>query len=460
MMGNRFRNLIAVLIWSCLINSGLSLAQSANRPVAPDNEVVTRVNEYMNALAKLNRFRGTILIARDGRVLTSSSYGFANLEDETPNTRQTKFHLASITKTFTAMAIMMLAERGKLNPQDPICKYLTDCQVAWQAVSIHHLLTMSSGIPNFTDFPDWLVTRALPSTYTSTIARFKDKPLDFPPGTKYNYSNSGYVLLACIIEKISGKTYEAFLRENIFGPLKMDNTGYDDNKIILTHRAIGYAREGIRLVRAPYLNSSVIKGAGGLYSTVDDLLLWDQALYQDKLVSKKSLDTMFTVHAGDFGYGWHIDEQFKRRRIFYDGVIIGFKSSISRYPNDKVSIILLTNSDDVFINSAVRDLAAIVFGEKYNVPKERATVRQNVRTYDAYVGRYQLDADMIMNVIRENDRLMGEVDGRKFELLPETEAKFFVRDYDAQIMFTFVKDEKGQVTHLLYNRTQHAPKLN
>src|SRR6185295_2258519 len=143
-----------------------------------------------------------------------------------------------------------------------------------------------------------------------------------------------------------------------------------------------------------------------------------------------------------------------------DGVQIGFKSSISRYADDKVTIILLTNSDDVFINSAIRDLAAIVFGEKYNLPKERATVPQDAKTYDAYLGRYQLDTDLILNVTKEGNTLMGQVDGRRFELLPATETKFFVRDYDAQIMFTFVKDEKGKVTQLLYNRTQHAAKLN
>lgn len=437
----------------------ISFAQSSKPGAVPDQEVVAKVNEYMNALTRLNRFRGTILVAREGRVLTSSSYGLANLEDEIQNARQTKFHLASITKTFTAMAIMILHERGRLNVQDPICKYLTDCPAAWQPVTIHHLLTMSSGIPNFTDFPDWLQTRAQPSNYASTIARFKDKPLDFQPGEKYNYSNSGYVLLAQIVERISGRTYEGFLRENIFSSLRMINTGYDDNKVVLKHRAIGYAREGLRLVRAPYLNLSVVKGAGGLYSTVDDLFLWDQALYTQKLVSRKSLETIFTIHKGDFGYGWHIDEQFKRRRIFYDGVQIGFKSSITRYPDDQVTIILLTNADDVFINSALRDLGAILFGEKYSLPKERATVPQDAKIYDAYVGRYELDADFVLSVTKEGDRLMGEADGGKFELLPESDTKFFVRDYDAQIMFTFVKDEKGQVTHLIYNRTQRAPRM-
>ena len=179
----------------------------------------------------------------------------------------------------------------------------------------------------------------------------------------------------------------------------------------------------------------------------------------EKLVSRKSLETIFTIHKGDFGYGWDIDEQFNRRRIFYDGSQIGFKSSLSRYPDDRVTVILLTNADDVFINSALRDLGAILFGEKYSLPKERATVPQDPIIYDAYVGRYELDADFVLTVTKEGDRLMGEADGRKFQLLPESDTKFFVRDYDAQIMFTFVKDEKGQVTHLIYNRTQRASRM-
>jgi CubicO group peptidase (beta-lactamase class C family) len=448
---------LALIILCTFCDSGL--AQS-NKLVIPEAQIVAKVDEYMSALTRLNRFRGTILVARDGRVLTTGSYGFANLEDEVPNTRQTKFQLASVTKTFTATAIMMLQERGKLTVQDSICRHLKNCPAAWQPVTIHHLLSMSSGIANFTDFPDWPTTRAQPADYTATIARFKDKPLDFAPGEKYSYSNSGYVLLAQIIENVTGQTYEGFLRQNIFEPLGMPNTGFDDNKVVLKRRALPYARDGIQLVRAPYLSTAIVKGAGGLYSTVDDLLAWDRALNTERLVSKKSLEAMFTIHKGDFGYGWHIDEQFKRRRIFYDGVQIGFKASISRYPDDKVCLILLTNSDDVFINSANRDLAAIVFGEKYDLPKPRVTVKQNPKVYEAYVGRYQLDADSVMKVTTEGDRLMGEADDLKFELLPETETKFFVREYDAQIMFTFMKDDNGRVTHLIYNRTQRAPKLN
>lgn len=446
---------LALLTATHVLLAASGLAQTAR----PDKDIVRKTGEYMNALAKLNRFRGSILVARGGKVLASGSYGMASLEDDVPNTRQTKFHLASVTKQFTATAIMMLQERGRLSVQDPVCKYVPDCPGAWRAVTLHHLLTMSSGVPNFTDFPDWLQTRALPSTLTDAIARFKDKPLDFQPGEKYNYSNSGYVLLAYVIEKVSGRTYEGFLRENIFAPLGMWNTGYDDNKVVLKRRAVGYSREGIRLVRAPYLSMGVVKGAGGLYSTVDDLFLWDQALYAGKLISKKSLDAMFTIYQGDYGYGWHVDKQFNRRRVFYAGVQIGYKPSIDRYVDDGVTVILLNNSDDVFVNSASRDLAAIVFGEKYNLPKERPSIILEPKIYDAYIGQYELGPDFILSVAKDGNKLIGEAEGRRFELVPETDTKFFVREYDAQIMFTFVKDEKGQVTHLLYNRTQRAPKL-
>ena len=233
----------------------------------------------MAARVKRDHFSGSILIARDGKVLFSQGYGMANLEHDVPNTPQTKFRLGSITKQFTAMAIMILQERGKLNVQDKVKKYLPDAPKAWDEITIHHLLTHTSGIPNYTAFPEFLKTLPVRVTLKELIAKFKDKPLDFKPGEKFRYSNSGYVVLGQIIETASGQNYPTFMKEAIFDPLEMNDTGYDNATAIIKHRASGYTRRlGIVLTNCDYVDMSIPHAAGALYSTVEDLLKWDQAL--------------------------------------------------------------------------------------------------------------------------------------------------------------------------------------
>jgi CubicO group peptidase (beta-lactamase class C family) len=314
MQFQRLINLIALCLM--LVASGAAQSRDSNQ------ELPAKVDDYVNGLVKANQFSGSILVARDGKVLVSKGYAMANLEYEAPNTPQTRFRLGSITKQFTATAIMMLEERGKLNVQDSVCKYVTDCPATWQAVTIRHLLSHTSGIPNFTSFPDYIKTMTQPTTMDSLIARFKDKPLDFQPGEQWRYSNSGYVLLGHIIEKLSGKSYEAFLQENIFDPLKMTNTGYDSPARIIKNRAAGYETKGEAMVNASYLDMTIPHAAGALYSTVEDLYLWDQALYTEKLISKKSFDAMFTPVKNDYGYGWGIGKQYGLTRIAHGGGIL------------------------------------------------------------------------------------------------------------------------------------------
>lgn len=324
----------------------------------------------MNATVEAGKFSGSILVAKDGKVLVSRGYGMANLEDETPNTSQTKFRIASLTKMFTAAAIMILQERGKLNVQDSICKFLPDCPQAWQPVTVHHLLTHTSGIPNNTDAP--ISERASPQTssVTGTVARLKNKPLEFTPGARFSYSNSGYILLGYIIEKLSGQSYESFLSENIFRPLKMASTGYDHNQQILKRRAAGYSlREGIP-INAAYIDMSLPFSAGGLYSTVADMYIWAQAVFAGKVMSKKSLEEMLTPLKGDYAYGWVNRIRFNRRQIGNAGKINGFTCHFMYYPEDKLSVIVLSNFDTTRTDIISTDLAAIMFGEKYNDPRE------------------------------------------------------------------------------------------
>lgn len=347
------------------IAAWLLLAATAARP----DELATKLDQYMSALTKAGRFSGSVLVARDGRVLLAKGYGLANAEWDIPNTPTTKFRLGSVTKQFTAMAIVQLEEKGKLKVEDPVCKYVADCPPAWRKIAIHHLLTHTSGIPNFTSFPDHVATMNQPSPVSKTVERFKGKPLEFEPGEKFKYSNSGYVLLGYILEKAAEQEYGEYLEQNVFGPLKMRNSGYDSASAILKQRAAGYTRRAGKLANAPYIDMTIPHAAGALYSTVEDLFLWDQALYTEKLVSKKSLDRIFTPFKNDYAYGWFVTRRNNRKYIGHGGGINGFSTMIDRYPDDKVAVIVLSNVEGSAVSPASRDMAAIVFGEKYEMPR-------------------------------------------------------------------------------------------
>src|SRR5580692_11610396 len=200
-----------------------------------------RMDQIVQSYVSAKTFMGTVLVARGGEVLLSKGYGMANLEWEIPNSPSTKFRLGSVTKQFTAASILLLQERGKLKVEDPVKKYMPDAPAAWDKITIFHVLTHTSGIPSFTGFADYKQTEPFETTPEKLVALFRDKPLEFAPGEKWNYSNSGYVLLGYLIEKISGQSYASFVKENIFAPLGMKDSGYDSNSQIIHHRAAGYS---------------------------------------------------------------------------------------------------------------------------------------------------------------------------------------------------------------------------
>lgn len=427
----------------------LSVAAVANAAAQPDP--VAKIEEYMQAAMKADRFTGAILVARAGKILVSKGYGMADIEDDVPNAPHTKFRLGSVTKQFTAAAILLLQERGKLSVQDSACKYLDDCPAAWQPITIHHLLTHTSGIPNFTAMPDYLKTMALPSPAKETVGRVRALPLEFKPGEKFNYSNSGYVLLGYIVEKVSGQSYEQFGRENIFQPLAMNDTGYDSGRSILKHRASGYTPAGDSLVNAAYLDMTIPHAAGALYSTVGDLYLWDQALTTEKLLTKKSRDATFTPDKNEYGYGWGVRRQFDRLNMAHGGGINGFATMISRFPEDKATVIVLSNNEAAPAGRIARDLAAIIFNEKYELPAERKIAKLDPKIYDAYAGEYELAPGFVLTITREQDQLFGQATGQgKAEMFPESETKFFLKVVKADV--TFVKNEQGQVTGLVLSQ--------
>ena len=445
----------AILIFRISIFDATAQTSAAN----VNQHITPRANEYMDSLVKAGWFNGSILIAQGGQVVVSRAYGMANFELDVPNTPHTKFRVGSITKPFTAMAIMLLQERGKINVQDSICKYMPDCPAAWQPITIHHLLSHTSGLAKHDRAREYLKIAMMPMTVTQLIDTFKNKPADFKPGEKFDYNNNGYILLGYVIEKVSGQSYETFLRENIFSPLKMMDTGYDNHTPLIKHRAAGYVSEGGKLLNAVYVDQSQPFAAGALYSTTQDLLRLDQALYDGKFLAQKTLDMMFTPAIGDYGpalnygYGWFVNQQLNRRSISHPGGLPGFASMITRYPDDKVLIVVLSNLQNSQIVRASRDLAAIVFGEKYELPKVRTAVEINPKIIRAYVGDYEDRPGRVTRIFVENDTLMlklartaaGEQD--PIPMKPESETQFFDPLNDIQV--AFIKDTNGEVSEMI-----------
>ncbi len=444
-------NRLTALAAICLLFVSFAAAQTAAAKLT-DQQITAKADEYMNAAVKVDGFSGSVLVARDGKPIFNKGYGMANIELNVPNSPQTVYRLGSVTKQFTGMAITMLQERGKLSINDPLCKYVAACPDAWKPITIKNLLTHTSGIPNYTEFPDFAKTTILPISTTEMTDLLKSKPLDFTPNEKFSYSNSGFYMLGVIIEKVSGKTYADFLQENIFTPLKMKDTGYDNPLQIIKNRAAGYARTGGKILNASYMDMSVPYAAGSLYSTTGDLLLWDQALYTEKLVSQKSLDEIFTPYKSGYGYGWGIGKRFEHRSISHGGGIYGFATDISRFPDDKITAIVLTNIQGSPAGKVSNDLAAIVFGAKYEVPQERKEIAVTAKLLEEYVGEYKIEQPSItLSITLENGKLLGQVNGQsKFALSPESETKFFSKDVNATI--TFSKDAGGQVAGLTLNQ--------
>lgn len=343
--------------------SGVAAPQPANSgppaPLVAATDLGSALDGYLTDLTNGGMFQGTVLVARDGQVLLSKGYGPANAANGAANTPQTRFRLASLSKSFTAGAIMILQARGALNIQDSICGYLDPCPEAWQPISIRHLLTHTSGLPNYTDFGDFDLTEMNPTSPHDLVARFRDLPLNFGPGTLYSYNNSGYTLLALIIERASGMPYEEFLRQAIFGPLGMRDSGVDRNAGAILEGANGYVAVG---QEASFLDASTLFGAGCLYSSVEDLYRWDQALYGDTLLPQGLRDEMFTPGMGDYGYGWWITQSNGRLLISHQGNMTGFSNFIARYPSERLTVIVLSNLQGANSPGISAQLAAIVLG--------------------------------------------------------------------------------------------------
>ena len=396
-----------------------------------------RMQQIIASYTGEKSFMGSVLVVKDGHTLIDQGFGSADLEWNIPNSPATKFRLGSITKQFTAASILLLQERGKLNIDDPVSKYMPDAPAAWSKITIYNVLTHTSGIPSFTGFPDYRTTEWKDTNPTELVARFRDKPLDFGPGTKFSYSNSGYVLLGYLIERVSGQTYADFLQQNIFTPLGMKDTGIDSNAAILAQRAQGYRRSRLGIEHDGYISMTIPFSAGALYSTTGDLLRWEQGLFGGKILKPESLAKMTTPYKSDYGCGLFIRTVDGHKLITHGGGIEGFNTSLNYYPDDKLTVIVLGNLSGGAPDQIAGYIGKVALGQSVTLTSERKEITLPAASLADYTGTYRvadLDADLIIAV--NGPRLSAKLGKQNpVDLFAESGSQFFLKVADAQVEF-------------------------
>ncbi|RXZ02262.1 serine hydrolase domain-containing protein [Fictibacillus sp. S7] len=327
------------------------------------SEIISYLTQYMRNLDNFDHFNGCVLAAYQGEVLLSKGYGTANRTFEVPNSPSTRYPIGSLTKSFTAAAILRLEEQGLLNMEDSVEWHLPGCSSLIN-VTLHHLLSNTSGIPDFAAQPDyWEKHMRLPATVSQLIERIVNQPLHFEPGSQYSYSNSNYIILTAIIETVSGQSYSSFIQKEWLKPLGLHDSGVLDGRTIVKNLATGYSIDKM-IIYSEYIDMSFPLGAYGMYSTVKDLFTWTEALFSGRMLTERSLKKMCTPYKGKYGYGWGFDKLSEREVVCHFGDVNGFCSEMLRSLDGDVTVIVLSNFNITPVTRINRDLAAILCNER------------------------------------------------------------------------------------------------
>ncbi len=437
----------------CLLLASLA-GSTALAQTAPADARPARLREYLAAAASLGQLNGSVLIAERGRVLIDTAYGFANMELGVANTPETRFRVASVTKQFTAMAIVMLAEDGKLALSDPIAKWIDSVPPTWRAITIHQLLRHTSGISDYEEWFEGYATQAY-SDYMSQahapariVRDAMQRPLDHEPGTTFRYSNTAYIMLGYIIERASGMPYDEFLRRRIHEPLGMTHSDQDRSEQLVANRAQGYRfRPGAfptaffnGLRRADHYNAfyqlmEPPQGDAGLITTARDLYKWDQAIYGEQLVRRVMVDSIFAEGIGGYGYGWFVATGVNGRTHEHSGGLPGFSAYIMRIPETRRTVIVLNNIERS--GSIEEDLAAILRGARVAVPRARRIVANTAARDSSRIGTYRNAAGDSVMVFIQNGRFGVQQPGRyRVVLLSEGADQYFAPQTRGEVQFT------------------------
>lgn len=421
-----------------------------------DDSIAQKSNEYLMAANKINRFNGNALIAQGGKIILQKSYGYKNFPAHLLNDSNTIFQIGSITKQFTATVILKLQEEGRLSVNDKLDKYFPQFKHA-DEITIDNLLTHTSGIYNYTNDIDAedsaIACKPIEKQFALDLI-FKHK-LDFKPGTKMRYSNSGYYLLGLIIEKVTGRSYEQNVSDIIFTPLQMDHSLFDFKHSADSNISTGYQtiNDSVQKEATAWRwDSTVTYAAGAIWSTTGDMYKWAQAVAGKKILSTASWKAMTTPHLEHYGYGLFIDSSFGTQEIYHGGGIPGFSANFCYYPAKDAVIILLTNKGwfSESLNSVNADLSSIIFHKPYELLREHVGVKLPDDVLKKYTGQYDFDKKHHVYITLENGQLQMEAPQGglpKSPLFAEDETNFFLKIINARI--EFVKDASGNITELI-----------
>ena len=431
------------------------LLSLASGQAVPDSQIASQIEGYLQPFVETGNFTGAVLVARKGRVLFERAFGMANYELQVANSTATRFHIASVSKPFTATAILQLQEQGKLSIGDAVSRFVPDFPHGDQ-ITLENLLTHTSGIPNVNDLPDYDTFARSPHTIEQLVAKFANLPLDFQPGSNYHYSNSNYNLLALTLERAGGESYGDYVRKHILDQVGMQNSGHDGDALrLISLAASGYEPAGINSYeKAPYLDWSNKAGNGSLYSTVDDLYRFDRALNTDALLKAATRQKYFVEGRGN-RFGWFNRKRSGRRVMSSNGRSPGFTSLLDRYPDDDVTVIVLSNSYATVSQDPIAvALAAIAFGEQPEKPPVLSAAKVPQTTLASYAGQYQYGPDYFVpngkaTLTVDGGALLLELGSFRTPLVPLSATEFLERNFLGRVVFNV--GAGGKVEGLTYS---------
>jgi CubicO group peptidase (beta-lactamase class C family) len=455
---------------------GAVLLAHGSPALAQDNTIAGQADRYLSARSEMGNFSGAVLIARGDSVLFRKAYGFADVEKRIPYTPETQHYIASVSKMFTALAALKLRNEGKLDLGASICRYLDDCPDTWKPVTVDHLIHHTSGIPDYESELELASEKYLeymrqPKSSERIVVSARTKPLEFAPGEKFNYSNTGYIILSYVVQKAAGIPFAQFVKNRLLAPAGMTQSGVigaDSARNLAagyTYGNLGWEKTlgGVRFTdghmrRYPTFTHTPPAGDGFMFSTLDDLFRWSRLMDGSTLIPRNEVAEILTPGKGRYGFGWFVDSAFQRKRLRHTGSFPGYVSDYIKFPDDSVTIIVFSNLDRGRVSSVQRDLSAITFGQSWDMPVRGKVIALTPPQLQSLTGTYRL-ADGRDLIIKIDDMLVAELKGQYTAgLIPLSTTEFYMPLGDGRAIFKMGSSGRATEVNMRYGGADRIAK--